>query len=124
MEAVETLDARTVKPFSQQAFAEQQDVKVDGSPTLKTLEGDHRVESQVCSGEATGKWLPWVHIAIANLKRFLLGTYHGVSSTRLQEYLNEFCYRFNRRAWLKQLPNRLLFSMLIHKPKSRLAFSL
>ena len=30
-------------------------------------------------------------IAIGNRKAFLLGTYHGVSSRYLQEYLNELC---------------------------------
>ena len=48
--------------------------------------------------DKAGEWLPWVHVAIGNLKAFLLGTYHGVSPKHLQEYLNEFCYRFNRRA--------------------------
>ena len=61
-----------------------------------------------------GEWLPWVHIAIGNLKAFLLGTYHGVSSKYLQEYLNEFCYRFNRRMWEAELPLRLLNACLTH----------
>ena len=53
--------------------------------------------------------LPWVHIVIANLKRFLLGTFHGaVRPHRLQEYIDEFVYRFNRRYWEEQIPNRLL----------------
>jgi hypothetical protein len=26
----------------------------------------------------------------------------------LQEYINEFVYRFNRRYWAGQIPNRLL----------------
>lgn len=30
---------------------------------------------------------------------WLLGTYHGVSSKHLQDYLNEFVFRFNRRFW-------------------------
>ena len=55
-----------------------------------------------------------MHIAIGNLKAFLLGTYHGVSSTYLQEYLNEFCYRFNRRQWEPELPLRLLDACLNH----------
>ncbi|SER64717.1 ISXO2-like transposase domain-containing protein [Nitrosomonas sp. Nm51] len=63
---------------------------------------------RIAMGHRTGEWLPWVHIAIGNLKAFLLGTYHGVSSGYLQEYLNEFCYRFNRRAWEAELPSRLL----------------
>jgi hypothetical protein len=45
--------------------------------------------------EATN-WLPWVHIVIGNLKQFLNGTYYGVSAEYLQEYLDEFCYRFIR----------------------------
>jgi hypothetical protein len=31
------------------------------------------------------------------LKTFLLGTFHGATSKYLQEYLNEFCYRYHRR---------------------------
>jgi transposase-like protein len=41
--------------------------------------------------------LGWLHLAVSLAKRFILGTYHGVSKKHLQKYLNEFCYRFNRR---------------------------
>jgi hypothetical protein len=41
--------------------------------------------------------LPVVHRAIALVKRLLMGTYHGVSSRLLQTYLDEFCFRWNRR---------------------------
>jgi hypothetical protein len=41
--------------------------------------------------------LPIVHRAIALVKRLLMGTYHGVSSRFLQPYLDEFCFRWNRR---------------------------
>ena len=50
--------------------------------------------------------LKWVHIAIGNLKAFLLGTYHG-SCGDYQPYLDEFCFRFNRRFQLDQLFTRL-----------------
>jgi hypothetical protein len=49
-----------------------------------------------------------------NLKAHLLGTYHGVSSKYLQEYLNEFCYLFNRRLWETELPSRFLNACLTH----------
>lgn len=39
----------------------------------------------------------WLNTVIANAKRFILGTHHSVSPAKLQDYLNEFCYRFNRR---------------------------
>jgi hypothetical protein len=32
-------------------------------------------------------WLPWVHIIIGTLKKFLNGTYHGVSGQYLQNIL-------------------------------------
>jgi hypothetical protein len=34
----------------------------------------------------------------------------------LQEYLNEFCYRYNRHFVEKQIPNRLLNLAIIHTP--------
>jgi hypothetical protein len=42
------------------------------------------------------------------LKAFLLGTFYGVSGKYLQEYLTEFCYRFNGRQMEREIPNRLL----------------
>ncbi|NJM94919.1 MAG: transposase [Cytophagales bacterium] len=41
----------------------------------------------------------WVHTLISNAKRSLLGVHHSVSVQHLQDYLDEFCYRFNRRAF-------------------------
>lgn len=119
MKAIDCLDGDAVKAFAKEAFSPQQDVRTDGSPTLKTLEGTHRVESQVIPPQDTHKWLPWVHIAIANLKRCLLGTYHGVSGSHLQEYLDEFCYRFNRRWCELEIPHRLLRICLLHPPVKR-----
>ena len=52
--------------------------------------------------------------AIGNLKAFLLGTFHGVTGKFLQEYLNEFCYRFNRGQMEREIPNRLLNLAIIH----------
>ncbi len=34
----------------------------------------------------------------------------------MQEYLNEFCYRFNRRFVEKQIPMRLLNLAIVHMP--------
>lgn len=65
--------------------------------------------AKITPPEEAAQWLPWVHIVIANLKRFLLGTFHGaVRPHRLQEYIDEFLYRFNPRDWEGQIPNRSL----------------
>lgn len=44
-----------------------------------------------------GKLLPWVHIAISNARRSFLDAYHDIKRGFLQLYLDEFCYKFNRR---------------------------
>jgi hypothetical protein len=38
-----------------------------------------------------------IHLVFSNLKTWLNGIHHGVSTKHLQAYLNEFTFRFNRR---------------------------
>ncbi|HDP74579.1 MAG TPA: hypothetical protein ENN49_01665 [Bacteroidales bacterium] len=40
---------------------------------------------------------PWVHTLINNAKRNLLEVNHQTKDKYLQNYLNEFCYKTNRR---------------------------
>jgi len=51
--------------------------------------------------------LKWVHIAISNAKRTLLGIYHKIKGMYLQNYLDEFCYKLNRRYVNEKLFERL-----------------
>jgi len=39
----------------------------------------------------------WVNILINNLRTNLHGTYHCIGNKHLQRFLDEYCYRFNRR---------------------------
>ena len=52
--------------------------------------------------------LHWLHTAIGNAKEFVRGTYHGLSKRHMQNYLDEYCYRFNRRFFRDELFGRLL----------------
>jgi len=58
------------------------------------------------------KLFPWVHITLANLKRFLLGTHHAVEGKHLEGYVAEFNYRLNRRTMEPDLLQRLLRATL------------
>lgn len=55
--------------------------------------------------------LHWLHIVISNAKAFILGTYHGLPQKYLQSYLDEFGFRFSRRAFGGLLTDRLLFAV-------------
>lgn len=61
--------------------------------------------------EATKTTLRWVHIAISNAKRNLLGVYHGIKGKYLQLYLDEFCYKLNRRYFGERLFDRLTIAV-------------
>jgi len=55
-----------------------------------------------------GKLLHWVHMLVTNAKSVIRGAHKGISKKHLQRYLNEICYRFNRRFWEKELFDRLV----------------
>ena len=59
-------------------------------------------------------WLPWSHIVLANFKRWTLDVFHGVSPKHLQAYLDEFCYRLNRRDKREDLFRRVLNRCLLY----------
>jgi hypothetical protein len=61
--------------------------------------------------QTTKSTLKWVHIAISNAKRTLLGVFHKIKGKYLQLYLNEFCYKLNRRYFGEALFNRLTLAV-------------
>ncbi|MCH5223320.1 MAG: transposase, partial [Muribaculaceae bacterium] len=69
--------------------------------------------SQVVEPKDLSKVLPWVHIVISNAKRQLLDIHHDVREDYLQQYLDEFCYKFNRR--YLDVFERLMLSCMSYK---------
>lgn len=80
---------------------------------FKSLVKEH--VHQVIEPAQVGKILPWVHIAISNAKRLLLDVYHDITPDYLQNYLNEFCYKFNRQRFGDGLFDRLMVAALAYK---------
>ncbi len=116
MKAVNAVNFNNVDDFVKHHLLAGQNVRTDAFRGLNIIDKTQQHEPRVTPSNKVDEWLPWVHIAIGNLKAFLLGTFHGVTSKYLQEYLNEFCYRYNRRFVEKQIPNRLLNLAIIHTP--------
>lgn len=54
--------------------------------------------------------LPWVHTVISNSKRNMLGVHHSIGKEFLQNYLNEFCYKLNRRNFTSDLFDRMILA--------------
>jgi hypothetical protein len=92
-----------VVPFIQDAVAVGTQVHTDGSAAYRSLTErgyDHR--PTVLLGSPKGRAhevLPGVHRVASLLQRWILGTHHGaVQPGHLEDDLDEFVFRFNRRS--------------------------
>lgn len=68
----------------------------DGHRSYPSLDG-YRLDPRVVGNMAGHVVLPGVHQVFALMKRWALGTYHGLRQKHINEYLNEFAFRYNRR---------------------------
>ncbi len=109
MEVTKNLKKGSVEKFAKSAFAPDSKIISDGCASYTSaLKNFHHV-SEVFNPESEN--LRWLHIMIANLKSFVLGTYHGLPKKYLQSYLDEFCFRFSRRHFHDKLLDRLAIAM-------------
>jgi hypothetical protein len=110
-----TIDTKVSKYINKEATLDS-----DNSTSytnFNSLVKEHR--PQVISKEDVGKMLPWVHIVISNAKRMLLDVFHDIKPEYLQSYLNEFCYKFNRRYFGEKRFERLIIAGVSYKNEFR-----
>jgi len=60
--------------------------------------------------DCSDKVLPWVHKAITNSKNLLKAIHHCIWPDYLQNYLDEFCYKHNRRYFGEKVFERALIA--------------
>ena len=101
MKVVDDFKGKTLQQIVDQSFTEKTKVECDGYHSYRSLENVALSYSRCEAGD-----LQRLHTAISNFKTFLLGTYHG-RCVHLQSYMDEFCFRFNRRNSANQLFFRL-----------------
>jgi len=92
------LSRASLHEFIRAAIEPGSTVRTDGLNAYRELNGyihDRQVQRRQTPGEHL---LPRVHRVISLLKLWLLGTHQGaVGQEHLDDYLNEFVFRFNRR---------------------------
>lgn len=120
MLVIDDLKSQTIDGKVKQYVEQDATIKTDDSTSytnFKTLVKQHI--SQVIPKELVGTVLPWVHIAISNAKRQLLDIHHDICPEYLQNYLNEFCYKFNRRYFGDNLFDRMMVACVATKNNFR-----
>lgn len=120
MKVIEDLRSETIDNLVESLASNATEVDTDDSTSYVNLKKYiPRHNAQVLPKEKVGEVLPWVHIAISNAKRQLINTFHDIKPEFLQKYLDEFCYKFNRRYYGEALFNRLLVASVSYKNEFR-----
>jgi hypothetical protein len=80
METTHSVSAENIRQLAKRHLLPRQTTRTDGLVALRVLGEAQQHEGRVTPAERVDEWLPWVHIAIGNLKAYLLGTFHGITA--------------------------------------------
>ena len=116
LRVIEDASAASLTAAAQATIAPGSRVQTDGWNGYLGLDsaGYGHLPRTMSTGADIDVWLPWSHIVLANFKRWTLDVFHGVSPKHLQAYLDEFCYRLNRRDEREDLFRRVLNRCLLY----------
>jgi transposase-like protein len=93
---IEDNSAASIKAFVSANVKRGATLLTDGHKSFSGLKG-YRHDPRVVGKMAGHIVLPWIHRAFSLMKRWTLGTYHGLRRKHVDTYLNEFVFRYNRR---------------------------
>jgi len=119
MEVVESLNQDAARDFAVKYVVPDSKIITDGLNIYTIVAKSGYQHEYIVVSENKNialETFKWVHILISNAKAFVAGTFHGLDRNHLQRYLNEFCYRFNRRHREPELFNRLLKACTCARP--------
>ena len=110
---MEDQTGETINSIGQKCLDPNTRVKTDNARAFSKLGQIVRThKAKTIKPQDAGKELPWVHIAISNAKRCMLSAYHHVDDKYLQNYLNEYTFKLNRRYFGDKLFERLLIACI------------
>ncbi len=105
-----------VKKFVHKTVTPGVTIKTDGNVSYKFMKNEYvHIPMKMYDKKDNNKHLPKVHIVITNLKNWLRGTYNHMPHKHAQRYLDEFCFRFNRRWAVDNIFDKIVVNILINK---------
>lgn len=98
MVVVDDLSEKTINYEAEKALNEGVTAIADEWRGYRGLSKDiNKIQQTVVPPKEAMEKLPWVHTVISNAKKMTAGVHHSVAKEYLQNYLNEFCWKINRR---------------------------
>ena len=108
-EKIKNYRKTTIYPILERNIAPTAKVVTDEYPTYDRLSEKFIHAEQIKSSQ--GANFPEIHQQIMNMKSALRGIHHKCSEKHLQGYLNQYCYRTNRRSMKTPIVLNLITKM-------------
>jgi hypothetical protein len=112
---IQDASSTSFKTFFEKYIDKEADVVTDEWTGYLPLKSIYKKLKQIPSNG--GKSFPELHIHIMNIKSWLRGIHHHCSEERLQGYLDEYHFRFNRRNRMESIFDVLIRRMVHCEPK-------
>lgn len=118
MQIIPDLKGPTFVTFAEEKIKEGSRINSDALGSYQALaEAGYTHHPKKYEPKEDPDHLHWMHTMISNAKAFIAGTFHGLDKKHLQRYLDEFCYRTNRRKmkgeWFDRLLNACCYAKTI-----------
>ena len=110
---IDDASATSFRPFFEKYISKDAKVVTDEWNGYKPLMNDYNIEQRKSEN---GKSFPQMHIHIMNVKGWLRGIHHHCSKERMQGYLDEYHFRFNRRNNMDTIFDVLIRRMVRNQP--------
>lgn len=113
-QCIDNASANSFKPFFETYIGKEATIITDEWRGYIPLKKDYPNLQQIKS--ENGKSFQDIHIHIMNLKGWLRGIHHHCSKERLQGYLDEYHFRYNRRSNMETIFDLLIRKMVLKEP--------
>jgi hypothetical protein len=111
--AIPSNHAPNIHAFVRANIAPGATLVTDGHASYSGIPG-YRHDPRVIGSMAAHIPLKWIHRVFALLKRWSLGTYHGLRRRHIDAYLNEFVFRYNRRFY-RHVSFETVLGLAVHR---------
>lgn len=114
-QVIDRASAKCFRPFFEAYISQDAQLVTDLWKGYLPLKKDYPNLEQIPSKK--GKNFKQLHIHIMNIQGWLRGIHHHCSKKHLQAYLDEYHFRYNRRAFMGSIFDLLIERMVLNEPK-------
>jgi len=115
MKVLENVTSKEITSDAEKSINKNSNIVSDDNKSYNELQNISKTHtSHKASKTEITKILPWVHKAITNSKGIIMNVHKGISDKYMQNYMNEYCFKFNRRQFNLDIFDRLILTSVLY----------